>query len=48
VELSKLGIEGPVTTRDLWRQKDLGRVSGRYEAEVPRHGVMLVRLAPAK
>ena len=39
-----LGIEGRRRTRDVWRQKDLGAVSGDYKATVPRHGVTLVRL----
>jgi alpha-galactosidase len=36
------------TVRDLWRQKDLGRFRGRFEAKVAPHGVVLVRLIPAK
>ena len=39
-----LGIGGPRTVRDLWRQKDIGRFAGRFEAFVPRHGVVLVRV----
>ena len=42
----ELGLEGPHRARDLWRQKDLDRVEGRLEAEVPRHGVAMVRLWP--
>jgi len=34
--------------RDLWRQKDLGTFDGGFETEVPRHGVVLVRLFPAR
>lgn len=41
---SDLGLSGPRHLRDLWRQKDLGTFEGRFEAEVPRHGVVLVRL----
>ncbi|WP_294391669.1 glycoside hydrolase family 27 protein [uncultured Sphingomonas sp.] len=33
-------------TRDLWAHKDLGRNSGRFSAEVPPHGVVMVRLQP--
>ncbi|MBN2218061.1 MAG: putative Ig domain-containing protein [Pirellulales bacterium] len=39
-----LGLTGKQIPRDLWRQKDLGATEGDYRAEVPPHGVMLVRL----
>jgi len=39
-----IGVEGPRTVRDLWRQRDLGHFTGRYEALVPRHGVVLVKV----
>jgi len=41
-----LGVQGARKARDVWRQKDIGNVSGGYAAEVPRHGVVLVRLFP--
>ena len=41
---SVLGIHGKHKVRDLWRQKDLGRFDGRFEAVVGRHGVALVRV----
>ncbi len=47
VEWSDLGLAGPRRVRDLWRQKDLGVHDGRFEARVPRHGCVLVRLLPA-
>jgi alpha-galactosidase len=34
--------------RDLWRQADLGSFQGKFETKVPRHGVVLVRMYPAK
>jgi alpha-galactosidase len=43
-----LGLSGRQKVRDLWRQKDLGVFSDQFEAKVPRHGVVLVRIAPAK
>jgi alpha-galactosidase len=43
-----LGLSGVMRARDLWRQKDLGTFDDRFETEVPRHGVVLVRLFPAK
>jgi len=39
-----LGITGVYKVRDLWRQKDVGEFSGGYTAEVPYHGVVLLRL----
>jgi alpha-galactosidase len=41
-----LGLTGPQTVRDLWRQKDLGTFTGEFSAPVPSHGVVLVRLSP--
>lgn len=48
IQWSKLGIKGPHTVRDLWRQKDLGVFKDRFESDVPSHGVVLVRIAPVK
>lgn len=45
---SDLGLSGKQKVRDLWRQKDLGKFSGKFEANVPKHGVVLVRIWPAK
>ena len=39
-----LGLSGPHAVRDLWRQKELGHFDGKFEASVPRHGVVLVRV----
>lgn len=44
-----LGLEGAQPVRDLWLQKDLGRVNGQLTATVPRHGVLFVKIgAPAR
>lgn len=43
-----IGISGKFTVRDVWRQKDLGVFENQFEAEVPYHGVVLLRLAEAK
>jgi len=48
VAWSELGLSGKQAVRDLWRQKDLPAADGRIEAAEPRHGVMLVKLGPAK
>ncbi len=42
---TEVGIEGRRSVRDLWRQKDAGKATGRYSALVNGHGVMLVRLS---
>ena len=39
-----LGVKGRQPIRDLWRQKDLGTFDGQFQANVPRHGVVLVRV----
>jgi alpha-galactosidase len=41
---SDLDVSGMLRVRDLWRQKDLGTFEGKFEAEVSRHGVVMVRL----
>jgi len=40
---SDLGLEGLYQLRDLWRQQDLGGFETEFRAEVPRHGVLLLR-----
>ncbi|MDB6127056.1 MAG: Alpha-galactosidase, partial [Verrucomicrobia bacterium] len=39
-----LGVAGPRSVRDLWRQKDLGTFTSEFKAEVPRHGVLVIRV----
>jgi alpha-galactosidase len=41
---SDLGIKGGRVVRDLWRQRDLGKFNREFKTQVPRHGVVLVRL----
>ncbi len=48
VNWSDLGIKGRRGVRDLWRQKDLGKCDDEFQTSVPRHGVVLVNLSPAK
>jgi alpha-galactosidase len=43
-----LGLAGKQAVRDLWRQQDLGEVNTEFTAEVPRHGVVLVRVSATK
>jgi alpha-galactosidase len=47
VSWAEAGVTGKQRVRDLWRQKDLGVFDGKFSAkDVPRHGVVLVRLFP--
>jgi alpha-galactosidase len=43
---SDLKLKGSQRVRDLWRQKDLGRFTDKFEAPVAPHGVVLVRIFP--
>jgi alpha-galactosidase len=43
-----IGITGRQEARDLWRQKNLGGFENQFQAVVPRHGVALIRIRPAK
>ena len=45
---SDLGLTGKHAVRDLWRQQDLGRFTGQFQTDVPRHGVVLVKVAPGR
>ncbi|MDB6128143.1 MAG: Alpha-galactosidase, partial [Verrucomicrobia bacterium] len=44
---SEIGIAGKHTVRDVWRQKDIGTVNTEFKAQVPRRGVVLVRILPS-
>jgi alpha-galactosidase len=46
VTWSQLGFSGTPSVRNLWAHKDLGRISAGYNAVVPSHGVVLLRLNP--
>lgn len=41
---SDLGVTGKQSLRNPWRQKDLGTFEAEFKAEVPRRGVVLVRV----
>lgn len=45
---SDLGVTGKQVVRDLWRQKDAGSFDDAFSVSVPRHGVVLVKISPAK
>lgn len=48
LDFSKLGIQGEVTVRDLWRQKDLGNFTNNFQTDIPYHGVKFVKVTPKK
>jgi len=39
-----LNLRGAQQVRDLWRQQNLGSFTDTFSAEVPRHGVVLVKI----
>jgi alpha-galactosidase len=41
---SDVGVKGKRTVRDLWRHKDLGKFASEFKADVPRRGVVLIRI----
>jgi len=46
VAWSDLGLHGTMKVRDLWAHKDLGKVADQFSADVPSHGVVLIRIKP--
>jgi alpha-galactosidase len=42
---SDLDIKGSQKVRDLWAHADRGSFTGEYPAEVPAHGVVLVKIS---
>jgi alpha-galactosidase len=45
LNLARIGWHGPAAARDLWSHKDLGVLNGDYSANVPGHGVIMLRLS---
>lgn len=45
---NQLYLQGKYIVRDLWRQRDLGTFDKMFEAEVPQHGVVMIRLRKTK
>ena len=48
VDWTELGYPATLKAgvRDLWAHKDLGKMTGRFSANVPSHGVVMVTLRP--
>jgi hypothetical protein len=48
LSMQVLGLTGRQKVRDLWRQKDMGAVTGSYQVkDIPTHGVYLYKITPA-
>lgn len=45
ISFRRLGYSGGVKARDIWAAKDLGTLPNHYEARVPGHGVVLLRVS---
>lgn len=41
---SEVGVSGRQRVRDVWRHQDLGRIADVFQAEVPRRGVVLLKI----
>ena len=46
VGADQLGLTGIHKVRDLWRQQDIGTFEKTFGANVPYHGVVLLKLTP--
>jgi len=44
ISLDELGLEGKQLFRDLWRQRDIGVFKRYFRADIPAHGVAMVRI----
>ena len=47
-DFTKAGINGRFNLRDVWRQKDLGNFTGAFKTDIRHHGVVLLKMSPAK
>ncbi len=45
LDLSAIGINGSAKLRDLWTHKDLGAIEHSYTADVPKHGVVMLKVS---
>jgi alpha-galactosidase len=43
-----LGVGESATVRDLWERKDLGVFKASFTADVPKHGVVLIKVTSEK
>jgi len=45
LDFAKIGFASRVRVRDIWGAKDLGELSGKFQAMVPPHGVVLLHVS---
>lgn len=45
LDFKAIGFSGPAKVRDLWEHKDIGTVQDAYTVDVPKHGVVLVKVS---
>ncbi len=45
VKWSDVKLSGKLKVRDLWAHSDLGKIANGYSAQVPSHGVVMIRVA---
>jgi alpha-galactosidase len=48
IHWKELGISGEQVVRDVWRQQDIGTLKDSFTATVPIHGVVLLKISPAR
>ena len=46
VDFASLGFKSKVAVRNLWKTKDAGSFTGKYQISVPTHGAVLLKLSP--
>jgi alpha-galactosidase len=44
LNLKSIGVFKPAEIRDLWAKKDLGKFTGTFSSDVPKHGAVLVKV----
>ncbi len=47
VKWSDVGVTSEAQVRDLWKHSDEGKSIGEFSAEVPSHGVVMLRVQPS-
>jgi alpha-galactosidase len=44
----EIEVAGSPTVRDLWTGKDLGKFRSSFTAQVPKHGVVMIKVTPSR
>jgi len=48
VDLTSLGLKENYQLRDVWQQKNLGKIKNQISMSIPHHGVKFYKLSPIK